>query len=60
MRHDVVIAKRRHDRDHIVVDAPAVLVRHAKDLCELLHQEFVLADDLLLCACMLLIVIVSR
>lgn len=60
VRHDVVVAKRGYDRDHIVVGTSAVLVRHAKYLCKLSDQELVLAYDLLLRACMLLVVIVSR
>lgn len=60
VRHDVVIAKCWHDRNHIVVDTSAVLVRHAEYLAKLLNQELVLADDLLLRARMFLVVVVSR
>jgi len=60
VRHDVVVAKCWHDRDHIVIDPSAILIRHAKHLCKLLYQELILAYDLLLRACMLFVVVVSR
>lgn len=60
VRHDVVVAKCRHNRDHIIVGPSPVLVRHTEDLSELVHQVFILLDDLLLCAGVLLIVVVSR
>ena len=60
VRHNVVVAKGRHDGDHIVVGPSAVLVRHAKHLPKLLDQKFILAYDLLLRARMLLVVVVSR
>jgi hypothetical protein len=60
VRHDVVVAKGRHDGDYIVIGPSAILVRHAKHLPELLDQKFVLAYDLLLRARMLLVVVVPR
>lgn len=60
MRHDVVVPERRHNRDHIVVNSPAVLVGHTKHLSKLCDQELVLTYDLLLRTCMFLVVVVSR
>jgi hypothetical protein len=60
VRHDVVVAKRRHNWDHIIVGPSPVLVRHTKYLSKLVYQIFILVDDLLLCAGVLLIVVVSR
>ena len=60
VRHDIIIAKRWHDGDHIVVDSSTVLIRQAKHLPKLLDQELVLTYDLFLRAHMLLVVVVSR
>ena len=60
VRHDVVVAKRRHNWNHIIVGPSPVLVRHPEHLSELVYQVFILVNDLLLCAGVLLIVVVSR
>lgn len=58
--HDIVVAKRWHNRYHIVVYSSAIFIRHTKHLTKLFDQKLVLTYDLLLRARMLLIVVVSR
>jgi hypothetical protein len=58
--HDVVVAKRWHNRNHIVIGTSPVLVRDAKYLPELVNQELILRYDLLLGTSVFLIVVVSR
>jgi hypothetical protein len=57
--HDVVVAKGGHNGNDVVVDGRMVALRLAKDLCELVDEKFILADDLLLSAGNLLVVVVA-
>lgn len=57
--HNIVVAKGWHNRYHIVVYSSAILIRHTKHFTKLFDQELVLAYDLLLRACVFLIVVVS-
>ena len=61
MRHDIVVAKRRHNRNDKVVDGPVmVMMPVAKNLCELGDHKFVLLYHLPLRARYVFIVVVSR
>jgi hypothetical protein len=60
VRHNIIVAERWHDRDHIVARSSSALVRLAKDLCELIDQKFVLLYNLLLCTRQVFVVVMSR
>jgi hypothetical protein len=62
VRHDIIVAKSRHDRDlEVMLGIHMVLgAARSKHVCKFCDQQLILRNDLLLCSWYLLIIIVAR